>query len=82
MNGMDGRDLMRLMIELTAFVKPSSDAMLVVTLKLPAKVSETHADKLVKESIEILEKSVWRVTGRFWLLANRSNERTLVAVRE
>ena len=42
MNGMDPRDLMRLMIELTAFVKPSPDAMLVVTLKLPAKVSESQ----------------------------------------
>ena len=83
MNGMDPRDLARLMVSLgNEYVCQSKESLLVVTLKLPAKVSENHANKLMKESIAILENSgVWIVKEKFWLFANRSNERTLVARR-
>ena len=81
MNGMDPRDLMRVMIKLGSEVC-CSGATLIVTLKLYAKVSVRQAEKLIQDSVIILEKSdIWNVEERLWLLANRSNERTIVAAR-
>ena len=85
MNGMDCRDEMRLMVALAPLLR--SGALLVVTLKLPAKVSEAHARKLQGECVAILEASgggggsLFSVCGGYWLLANRNNERTLVATK-
>ena len=81
MNGMDPRDLMRVMVKLGSEVC-CSGATMIVTLKLYAKVSVRQAEKLMQDSVIILEKSnIWKVEERLWLLANRSNERTIVAVR-
>ena len=53
MNGMDCRDEMRLLLGLAPLVR--AGGLLVVTLKLPAKVSEAHAAKLQGECVAILE---------------------------
>jgi hypothetical protein len=53
MNGMDCRDEMRLLLGLAPLVQ--AGGLLVVTLKLPAKVSEAHAAKLQGECVAILE---------------------------
>eukprot|EP00937_MAST-01D_sp_MAST-1D-sp2_P004110 g4110.t1 len=80
MHGVDCRDEMRLMLDLTHLLR--AGGLLVVTLKLPQKVSECHADRLALQCTEILEAAgLFRVRGRHWLLANRNNERTLVATK-
>ena len=50
---MDCRDEMRLLLGLAPLVR--AGGLLVVTLKLPAKVSEAHAAKLQGECVAILE---------------------------
>ena len=52
MNGMDCRDEMRLLLGLAPLVQ--AGGLLVVTLKLPAKVSEAHAAKLQGECVAVL----------------------------
>ena len=79
MNGMDCRDVMRLMLTVVPYMKRGS-ALLVVTLKLPHKCSQGQAEKQMSEAVAILEDSgIFLVTDRRWLLANSNNERTVVA---
>ena len=80
MNGLDCRDEMRLMLSIIEGQLRAGGGLLVVTLKLPQKCSPSQAEKLSRESIAILEGSGrCKVEDALWLLANRNNERTLVA---